>query len=434
MRRTTKGKTVAIVALITLAGAACSEADDTSSAGRTAPDNSRCSEMSLVECARRSSLGPLIEGTPQPALGDPIVIGMVNQENTAGGSYPELSAAAQAAVEFINTDLGGIDGRPIELDVCNTEFSAEGSTNCAQRFVEARVPAVLGGIDVFGNAIDVLAANDIAYVGGIPVSTQSVTATNSFQWSGGTWGAAVAFADDATRVRKAKRVALIYGDFGSIADAAHYGETVLKRGGADVTLVPYPILSTDLSAAFSAAAGSSPDAVIVLAADAGCRAGFDGLASLPETTTRYFTGACAVPAITEAAGIDKTEGVIFNVEGTLDRAKPTPDQSLYDEVIAEYGADMLDPISAGTVTFRSTMNLYRVLVELDGDVSPSAISTKLAAQVDTPNFNGHPSTCDRKQFGGLPAMCAPQQVLVTMHKGLLDASDEWIDVGGVYAG
>ena len=73
-------------------------------------------------------------------------------------------------------------------------------------------------------------------------------------------------------------------------------------------------------------------------------------------------------------------------------------------------------------------------VELDGDVSPSAISTKLAAQVDTPNFNGHPSTCDRKQFGGLPAMCAPQQVLVTMHKGLLDASDEWIDVGGVYAG
>lgn len=88
MRRTTKGKTVAIVALITLAGAACSEADDTSSAGRTAPDNSRCSEMSLVECARRSSLSPLIEGTPQPASGDPIVIGMVNQENTAGGSYP----------------------------------------------------------------------------------------------------------------------------------------------------------------------------------------------------------------------------------------------------------------------------------------------------------------------------------------------------------
>ena len=84
--------------------------------------------------------------------GEPIVLGMVNQENTAAGSYPELSQGAQAAIDFINEQLGGVDGRPIELEGCNTEFSAEGSTSCGPQFVEAGVPAVLGGIDVFGNA------------------------------------------------------------------------------------------------------------------------------------------------------------------------------------------------------------------------------------------------------------------------------------------
>jgi branched-chain amino acid transport system substrate-binding protein len=54
----------------------------------------------------------------------------------------------------VNEQLGGIDGRPIELSVCNTEFSAEGSTSCGQRFVEDEVVAVLGGIDVFGNAVE----------------------------------------------------------------------------------------------------------------------------------------------------------------------------------------------------------------------------------------------------------------------------------------
>ena len=48
--------------------------------------------------------------------------------------------------------------------MCNTEFSAEGSTTCGQRFVEEKVPAVLGGIDVFGNAIDTLGDNGIPYI------------------------------------------------------------------------------------------------------------------------------------------------------------------------------------------------------------------------------------------------------------------------------
>jgi len=387
----------------------------------------------LVACARDSSVGEWIPDEIEPPTGEPIVLGMVNQENTAAGSYPELSQAVQAAVTFVNEDLGGIGGRPIEVEVCNTEFSTEGSTTCGQRFVEAEVPAVLGGIDVFGNAVETLNENGIPYIGGIPISTPSVTSPNSFQWSGGTWGATVAFAEHAAKEIKAERVSIVYGEFGSITQSAEYGKAVLEDYGIDVQLVPYPILATDISSALNAAATTDPDALVLLAADSGCKAGFDGIDALDLDATIYFVGACASPAIIDEVGPEKTNGAIFNVEGPIGQDQPSEDFTLYSSVIEAYG-DGLDPVGAGTVSFRAFMNLYMIMQQLDGDITPATITEKLASQVDAPSFAGHPYTCDGKQFDGLPAMCSPQQILGQMTDGVLAQLGDWIDVGGIYAG
>lgn len=421
-------------ALLLMGGlAGCSEAEPDAAAPTTAaPSTSRCAD-DLVVCARNSSVGSVTPDAPVPATGEPIRLGMVNQENTPAGSYPELSQAARAALDFINKELGGIDGRPIEVEVCNTEFSAEGSTNCGQHFVEQGTVAVLGGIDVFGNAIDTLAENEIPYVGGIPVSMQSVQAENSFQWSGGSWGAVLAFAHHAMTEGKAKKVSVVYGDFGSVTDAAEVAAAALESAGVSTQLVPYPILATDLSAALNAAVADDPDAVFVLAADNGCRAAFDGLAALGSKATKYFTGACAAPSITSQAGNDATEGAIFNVEGTINRDDPTADQALYTAALAKYAPD-LDPVGAGTVTFRAAMNLYRILGSIDGDITSASVMAALRSQSESPSFSGHPYTCDRKQFEGLPAMCSPQQVLAVMHDGQLSQIGDWIDVGSIRRG
>ena len=78
---------------------------------------------------------------------------------------------------------------------------------------------MLGGIDVFGNAIETLRDNGVPFVGGIPVSEQSVKSENSYQWSGGSWGATVAFAEYAAKELDAKKVSIVYGEFGSISRA-----------------------------------------------------------------------------------------------------------------------------------------------------------------------------------------------------------------------
>ena len=114
--------------------------------------------------------------------------------------------------------------------------------------------------------------------------------------------------------------------------------------------------------------------------------------------------------------------------------QPAPDFTLYSAVIGEYG-DGLDPVGAGTVSFRSFMNLYAVLREIGADdITPKAIIDSLSAKVDEPSFMGHDYTCDRKQFDGLPAMCSPQQVLAEMKDRNLTQVGDWVDVGAIYAG
>jgi branched-chain amino acid transport system substrate-binding protein len=427
-------RAIICVAVLAALASGCSEPEPDAAAEdtTTASSSSDCTGDALLECARASTIGDLVPDEPVAAEGEPIVLGMINQENTPAGSYPELSQGVEAAMAFVNDQLGGLDGRPLELEVCNTNFSAEGSTSCGQQFVEDGVPVVLGGIDVFGNGIEVLADNEVPFVGGIPVSEQSVQSPNSFQWSGGSWGATVAFADHAANELDAEKVAIVYGEFGSITESAEYARSVLDDAGVATQLVPYPILSTDISSAIQAAAAGEPDAIFMLAADTGCAAGYESMRTLGVTAQRFFTGACVSPTILGSVDAEATDGTIFNVEGPISTDQPTEDGALYLAVIDQYG-DGVDAMGAATVTFRSFMNLYAILRGLGiADTTPAGITDSLAGQVDTPSFMGHAYTCDGEQFAGLPAMCSPQQILGQVQDGELVQISDWIDVGAIY--
>lgn len=420
-------------ACLLLAG--CSEPETKSATSTTVASQAAANcATDLVKCARGGSLGDLIPATPAPATGEPIKLGMINQENTPVGSFPELSGAVKAALAFINKDLGGIEGRPLELSVCNTNFSTEGSAACGQKFVEEKAPAVLGGIDVFGNGIDVLADNDIPFIGGIPVSSSSAQRENSFQWSGGSWGTTVAFADYATTTLKAKSVAILYGDFGPIGESAEYGKSVLEARGVQVQLIPYPIVAADLSGPIQAAAAANPDAMFLMGADTSCRSLIEGARNTGTKAALFSPGACAAPAITSQLAPEVISGVIFNVEGPISTDTSNPDSELYNAVVRAYG-EGLDPVGAGTVSFRSMMNLYRILVGLGAtNINAGSITTALRATENTTSFMGHDFTCDGKQFRGLPAMCSPQQILVEWNDGALRQIGDWIEVGEIYEG
>src|SRR5437868_3006414 len=80
--------------------------------------------------------------------GEPIVVGLLNQEDAPVGSFPDLRRGAEAAVKHVNADLGGVGGRPIRLESCATRGTAESSQACATEVLDAHPVAVIGGVDL----------------------------------------------------------------------------------------------------------------------------------------------------------------------------------------------------------------------------------------------------------------------------------------------
>jgi len=361
---------------------------------------------------------------------DPILVGMINQENTPLGSFPELRLGALAAVDFINAELGGVDGRPLELVPCITTFSVEKSRACAQELVAKDVDVVTGGIDITSNgSIPVLEQNQMPYVGGIPINFDEMRSPISFQFSGGIPGAFTAFAYDAATRLKAKKVAVTYGDYASIkAGGVDYGVATLKKlGVTDVVDLPFPITTTDFLPVLTKANEGNPDAIFLGAADTSCAPAMKTAKELNIQAKLYLVGSCLAPSIPAQIGEEAVDGRIFNIEGP--KGSDDPEAKIYFDIIAKYGDPQLPAASSATISFRSVLNLYGAMKEIGAaNVSPKTIIEFFRQAKDRPSFTGHSYTCDGRQIPDLPALCAPQQLLVERKEKSITPLGDWVDI------
>ncbi|MGK2930394.1 MAG: ABC transporter substrate-binding protein [Acidimicrobiales bacterium] len=421
------------VLLGALVVAACSEPEPEEGATATTDVTSTGAEVEADTVLARHQgeewfLGPLPdEPVDADADAEPIVIGLINQEDTPLGSFPEIRRAVEGGVEFINAELGGIDGRRLELHTCVTSFSPEQSAACAQEMEQLDVVALVGGLDVTSNgSIPVLEQNGIAQVGGIPANLVEQQSDVTFFFSGGVTGALAAFlahvADDG-----GDEAVLAYGEFESFAVAANdYARPVAEHLGVQLETVSYPITSTDFLPVLTRAAENEPDAIIMAAAGAACAPIMQTYKDLGIAAQLYLVGACADDEIIRAAD-GAHEGVIFNSEGPP-AGDDDVDGGIYASINELYSDE--EGGGAGTVGMRSVLNLYAVLTDLGADgISREAVLDELRSSVDRPGFWGHSYTCDGNQVSGLPSLCAPQQSLIRVEApgDVVTLNEEWYD-------
>ena len=435
MRRTAlTGASMALATVMLVSLSGCSESVPEASTATTAPFT--CSSTALLDCARQSVLGPYVPDEPTKATGEPIDLGMINQENTPAGSFPELSQAVKAGVEFINEEMGGVErpphrarglqhrvlGRGIHLVRPGVRRGEESRRARRHRRVRQRHRHA-------GRQRHPLRRRH-------PVSSQSVTSPNSFQWSGGSRGAAVAFAWYAAEELKAKKVSIVYGEFGSITDSAEAAEKVLERQRGRRAAGPVPDLSTDLSSAAHRRGVHHPGRAVRPRRRRRVQ-GRRSTACRPSDSTAatFYVGACAAPSIIDEVGAEKTNGAIFNVEGPL--GDDPPDARHRSSTRA-----VIDEVRRRARSRRRRHGVVPLVHEplrhperaRRRDHARRRSPRHSRPQVDAPSFSGHPYTCDGEQFDGLPALCSPQQVLAQMQDGKLAQVTDWIDVGQIYNG
>jgi branched-chain amino acid transport system substrate-binding protein len=98
-----------------------------------------------------------------PSL-EPVLIGFTNVEGGAI-SQPEVRYGFEAGLEYVNAELGGINGHPLEAVECSMDLTPESSANCANEYVDAGVVAATQGYDVASDAaLPILKEADTVYI------------------------------------------------------------------------------------------------------------------------------------------------------------------------------------------------------------------------------------------------------------------------------
>jgi branched-chain amino acid transport system substrate-binding protein len=137
------------------------------------------------------------QSAPEPT-GEPIVVYDITDTTGAGSISAVLQqfpVGAQAATDYINKELGGVDGRPIELKLCDSKADPAATTACANQAVQDNAVAKVGLSVLWDNG------NKIFARAGIPSHNAPVTASDassptSFPFGGGSateWPGAVQY-------------------------------------------------------------------------------------------------------------------------------------------------------------------------------------------------------------------------------------------------
>ena len=114
-------------------------------------------ELSPEEIMELSEIDGEGEVADEPVEADyslPAVrIGLMNQENDPIGSFPEIRFGIEGAVNYINAELGGIDGHPVELITC-LQNSVPAAQECAQELATSDLVSVINGVNIWTVAFD----------------------------------------------------------------------------------------------------------------------------------------------------------------------------------------------------------------------------------------------------------------------------------------
>lgn len=360
------------------------------------------------------------------ATKSPIAVGMMSMELIAGGSDPEVSDAERAAVRYINEELGGVDGHPINLDVCLTDGTPETSQKCANQLVDKKPALITAGVDLGTKAsLPIFDAAGLSYVGGFPLQGTELVAPNTYFFVGGPPASQPVEAQFLAQTLKAKKVAVIhYNDPGATGLTENFFVPVLEKNGVKVTQYAVPVSNADWTPSLSAAKASGPDVIAYVGGPTSCPPLIKTKQQLAIDKPLMTIQLCAGTSITKEAGA-AAEGMYSAIQHLVDPADP--DYKLFLDKYGRYHGKNYKISQFSQVGFQTIMNVYDLMKKIGGDaVTPAAINKALKATDGQKNFMSAPYTCDGKQLTGLRAICNANNRIVQWKDGkFVDLSGKW---------
>jgi branched-chain amino acid transport system substrate-binding protein len=290
--------------------------------------------------------------------------------DTGAVAFPDASKAAMAAQDYINKELGGINGRPLQLKTCDMKNDEQASQACGQQFAnEQDMPAALLTLAVnAGPYYSALNAASKPILGGYGIAPADDAPKDAFFYYSGA-NFYYTLADWIQQQGDIKQIAYFHGP-----DPASQGgaDTLKKQLPADIKVNEQIIApgTADLTPQVAAADTANADLVIGFAMPCGPLAqAFSDLGIQPKQVLS-LTSCVNVEELKQKPELYK--GWIIANPSKIPSADPSdPDSKQLLASWDKYAGG--GPIGAfGEVGWGTVMNLYNVLKPLPADGLDSA--------------------------------------------------------------
>jgi branched-chain amino acid transport system substrate-binding protein len=383
----------------------------------------------LLAAALALGLAPTAGATTAnaPAQGDPIIVAMISQES-GPAAIPDARLAAQAAVAYVNKELGGAAGRPLKLETCVTDGSPEQSSACANKLLESHPVAFVAESELgTAGSVPIIEKAGIPLVGAAGVTPELVLSSDAFAFGLDAVGDWAGWTKYLATDGKAKKINVVNLDIPAGPVFAKVIRSVAAANGAKVgKVVSLPLNATDASPQVAAAAEGNPDVIMAVTSTQLCLPVTQAHASIAPSTKLFLPGTCSGPETIKAAG-PAMSGVLVGSGSLNPYDTSQPEVKKYRRALDKYGKHV--PLSQfASNGFTSVMNLKDVLDKLGtANATPAAITSALRASAKTPSFMTDTYTCDKTVVSSPITCVRGRRVLLVKGSKLSDVSRRWYD-------
>jgi branched-chain amino acid transport system substrate-binding protein len=370
---------VALFAALTLVAVACGDDDGAASEApddttTTAPDGTTTTgapDGTTTTAAANSD--PF--ATTNEAKGEPVRVGYSYDGATDAADNTEDLIGAKAAVEYINTYLGGVGGRPIELEVCATNLDPAKATACVTQFASADVVAVVAANPgLAGVEIPPLAEQDIPVVLNSTQETVLLNNPNVFIINSGKLLSMVTPAKLAADAG-ATNAALLVIDIPAAAEPLKAGAPgYYEAAGVDLDVITIPPDAPDFSPQVQAAMTKDVGQFFIVGSSGFCSrainaieaSGYDGQI----LALQFCFDDESRKTITNLEGIQIVAGTSFDHEDA--------EYQLFAEVMEKFASKEVQMDGGAAVNGYSAMLAFaRATSGLEGDVTRDTVRTAI---------------------------------------------------------
>jgi branched-chain amino acid transport system substrate-binding protein len=409
------------VAALAAAGCSSGSSNSSSSGSASAPGTPSGNATSVASATASAGSNQHVQvtnylqyvgGKAGPATSSlaPVEIGYVNQQGGQQVIGALATNGAQMAVNYINKELGGVNGHPLKLDTCFIASAEEEGTGCAQKFLANKNIKVIatGGVVIGIQSFFSTLGGKVPVFDGVAALPVDGAQSNSIVLFGDGTHVLGPMGTYASTVLHAKTASVIYPNDASDTPGALAVKAGLVAAGVKVTMGPFPPTATDLTGVLTAAGASTADMVVPFVAANQCVNIAKALIKLGITDTKKIVSAplCLNGQVAQGLGGDFpiwTYSIASSLFGdTSDQGMPA-----YEAVAAKYTtpADAPDPWEI--VDFGQLLTVDKILNEVGyANLTPATILAAGKA-FKGPQALGAPSlNCG--EFAAAPGICNNQ--------------------------